>query len=69
MNMIEGLEGLIDSVLTGNKYIKDTKKDVLITAFNVDQSKPIIFKSFENLKWSIIIHWNKFEVISKILQD
>ena len=44
----EGLKEVIDNVLTGEKLFSDTEKDTLVTAFDVDNFKPVIFKSFNN---------------------
>jgi patatin-like phospholipase/acyl hydrolase len=44
----DGLKKVIDSILTSEKLINDTKKHTIITAFDVEEHKPVIFKSFSD---------------------
>jgi len=44
----DGLKRVLDSVILNDKLISDTEKDVLITAFDIDNFKPIVFKSFKH---------------------
>lgn len=42
----DGLKNVIDKFLPGEKMVSETEKDTLITAFDVDAFKPVVFKSF-----------------------
>lgn len=44
----EGLKELIDFYIPHKPRINDTQKETLITSFDVDNYKPIFFKSFKN---------------------
>jgi patatin-like phospholipase/acyl hydrolase len=44
-----GLKEIVDE-LVGSKRMKDTEKDVIITAFDVSKFEPVVFKSFQNKK-------------------
>ena len=42
----DGLKNVIDKFLPGEKMVSDTEKETLITAFDVNAFKPVVFKSF-----------------------
>lgn len=44
----KGLKEVLDANTDPNNKIKDTEKDVIISAFDIENFKPIIFKSFDD---------------------